>query len=165
MKEPNYQEGSMRLKIFGLALLLTTANVALAEDMAAPINASQIKWSAAPNMLPPGAQWFVLSGDPSKEGLYTVRLRLPTGYQIPAHNHPTTEAVTVLSGKILLGIGDKLDPKKGTVLTTGAYAEAPAKMNHYAVATSPSVIQVHGMGPFAITYVDAADDPRNAPPR
>ncbi|HEY2874177.1 MAG TPA: cupin domain-containing protein, partial [Reyranella sp.] len=80
-------------------------------------------------------------------------------------SHPTTEAVTVLSGKLLLGMGDKLDPKKGTVLTAGGYAEAPAKMNHYAVATSPSVIQVHGMGPFDITYVDKADDPRTAAPR
>jgi quercetin dioxygenase-like cupin family protein len=155
----------MRLRILGLALLLTTANVALAEDMAAPINASQIKFTGAPNMLPPGAQWFVLSGDPTKAGPYTVRLRLPAGYQIPAHSHPTTEAITVLSGKLLLGMGDKLDPKKGTVLTAGGYAEAPAKMNHYAVATSPSVIQVHGSGPFDITYVDKADDPRNAPPR
>jgi quercetin dioxygenase-like cupin family protein len=155
----------MHLKILGLALLLATTNIALAEDMAAPINASQVKFTGAPNMLPPGAQWFVLSGDPSKAGPYTVRLRLPAGYQIPAHNHPTAEAVTVLSGKVLLGMGDKLDPKKGTVLTTGGFAEAPAKMNHYAVATSPSVIQVHGVGPFDITYVDKADDPRNAPPR
>jgi quercetin dioxygenase-like cupin family protein len=154
----------MRLKILGLALLLAATNVALAEDMAPPINASQIKWSAAPNALPPGAQWFVLSGDPSKSGPYAVRLRLPAGYQIPAHSHPTTEAVTVLSGKLLLGMGDKLDPKKGTVLTTGGYAEAPPKMNHYAVATSPSVIQVHGMGPFDIIYVDKADDPRTAAP-
>jgi len=165
MKERNDQEGPMRLKILGLAVLLATANVALAEDMKAPINASQIKWSAAPNMLPPGAQWFVISGDPSKDGPYVVRLRLPAGYQIPAHNHPTTEMVTVLSGKLLIGMGDKLDAKKGAVLSAGGYAEAPAKMNHYAVATSPSVIQVHGQGPFAITYVDSADDPRNAPPR
>ena len=71
----------------------------------------------------------------------------------------------MLSGKLLLGMGDKLDPKKGTVLTAGGYAEAPAKMNHYAVATSPSVIQLHGMGPVEITYVDKADDPRNAAPR
>ena len=155
----------MRLKILSLALLLVTTNVALAEDMAAPINTSQIKWSAAPNSIPPGAQWFVMSGDPSKNGPWVVRMRLPAGYQIPAHNHPIAEAVTVLSGKVLLGMGDKLDPKKGAVLTAGGFAEAPAKMNHYAVATSPSVIQIHGTGPFEITYVDKADDPRNAPPR
>ena len=155
----------MRLRILSVALLLATANIALAEDMPAPIDASKIKWSAAPNMLPPGAQWFVMSGDPSKDGQYVVRLRLPAGYQIPAHSHATAEMVTVLSGKLLLGMGDKLDPKKGVVVSTGGFAETPAKMNHYTVATSPSVIQVHGVGPFDITYVDKADDPRNAPPR
>jgi quercetin dioxygenase-like cupin family protein len=165
MKEPDFQEGSMRLKILSLAVLLATGSTALAEDMKAPINTSDIKFTGAPNMLPPGAQWFVLSGDPLKAGPYTIRLRLPAGYQIPAHSHSATEAITVISGKLLLGMGDKLDEKKGTLLKDGGYAEAPAKMNHYAVAKSPSVIQVHGMGPVDITYVDKADDPRNAAPR
>src|ERR1700742_3023361 len=162
---PIFREGSMRLKIMSLAALLATGSMALAEDMKAPINTSDIKFTGAPNYLPPGAQWFVLSGDPSKAGPYTVRLRLPAGYQIPAHSHPTTEAITVISGKLLLGMGDKLDEKKGTLLKDGGYAEAPPKMNHYAIAKSPSVIQVHGTGPVEITYVDKADDPRNAPAR
>ena len=155
----------MRSGILSLAVLLATGSLALADDMKAPINTSDIKFTGAPNMLPPGAQWFVLSGDPTKSGPFTIRLRLPAGYQIPAHSHPTAEAVTVISGKLLLGMGDKLDEKKGTLLTTGGYAETPAKMNHYAVAKSPSVIQVHGTGPVEITYVDKADDPRNAPAR
>src|ERR1700743_2397893 len=165
MNEPDFQEGPMRLQILSLAAVLATGSTALADDMKAPINASDIKFTGAPNMLPPGAQWFVLSGDPSKAGPYTVRLRLPAGYQIPAHRHPTPEALTVISGKLLLGMGDKLDEKKGTLLKEGGYAEAPAKMNHYAIAKSPSVIQVHGTGPVEITYVDKADDPRNAPAR
>ena len=82
--------------------------------MKEPINTSQIKFTGAPNMLPPGAQWFVLSGDPTKDGPFTIRLRLPAGYQIPAHSHPTTEALTVLSGKLLLGMGDKRREKKVT---------------------------------------------------
>ena len=59
-----------------------------------------------------GAQWFVLSGDPTKAGPFTVRLRLPAGYQIPAHSHPTTEAVTVLSGKLAARHGRQVDPKR-----------------------------------------------------
>src|ERR1700743_7988 len=165
MNEPEFQEGSMRLKIMSLAALLSTGSMALHENMKEPINASQIKFTGAPNMFPPGAQWFVLSGDPTKSGPFTIRLRLPAGYQIPAHRHPTTEAVTVISGTLLLGMGDKLDEKKGTLLNAGGYAEAPPKMNHYAIAKSPSVIQVHGTGPVEITYVDKADDPRNAPAR
>jgi quercetin dioxygenase-like cupin family protein len=71
-------------------------------------------------------------GDPAKDGLYVVRLKMPSGYKIPAHSHPTDEMVTVISGNLHLGMGDKLDEKKGMLLTAGGYAEAPAKMNHYA---------------------------------
>ena len=65
----------------------------------------------------------------------------------------------MISGNFHIGMGDKLDAKQGIVLTAGGYAEAPAKMNHYAWATEPTVVQVHGQGPFAITYVNPADDP------
>ena len=101
----------------------------------------------------------MLSGDPSKDGLYVVRLKMPAGYKIPAHHHPTTENVTVVSGNFNIGMGDYLDEKKGIELTSGGYGEAPAKMNHYAWVTSPTIVQVHGQGPFAITYVNPADDP------
>jgi anti-sigma factor ChrR (cupin superfamily) len=137
--------------------MLTTS--ALAEDMTAPMNAKDLKWGPAPSALPRGAQIAVVSGDPFKEGPYVLRLKMPGGYQIPAHNHPTTENVTVISGNFHIGMGDKLDAKQGIVLTAGGYAEAPAKMNHYAWATEPTVVQVHGQGPFAITYVNPADDP------
>jgi len=70
--------------------------------------------------------------------------------------------VTVISGDFNLGMGDKLDENKGMLLTAGGYAEAPAKMNHYAWASSPTVVQVHGQGPFAITYVNPADDPQKS---
>jgi quercetin dioxygenase-like cupin family protein len=150
----------MQARLLCLVLLLGTATGAVAEDMKMPVNASQLKWGPAPDFIPKGAQVAVLSGDPSKEGLYVVRLKLPAGYKIPAHNHPTAEMVTVISGSFHLGMGDKLDMKKGMVLTAGGYAEAPAKMNHYAWASSPTIVQVHGQGPFAVTYVNPADDPR-----
>lgn len=150
----------MRTSTLNLVLLVAGASGALADDMKMPVNASQIEWAAAPDFVPEGAQIAVLSGDPSKDGLYVVRLKMPAGYQIPAHNHPTAEMVTVISGDFHLGMGDKLDEAKSLLLTAGGYAEAPAKMNHYAWASSPTVVQVHGQGPFAITYVDPADDPR-----
>jgi anti-sigma factor ChrR (cupin superfamily) len=88
-----------------------------------------------------------------------VRLQLPNGYKVPPHNHPTTENVTVLSGNFHIGMGDKFDETKAMELTAGGYGEAPAKMNHYAFVTSDTVLQIHGQGPFAITYVNSADDP------
>jgi quercetin dioxygenase-like cupin family protein len=89
-----------------------------------------------------------------------IRLKMPAGYKIAAHNHPTAEMVTVLSGDFHLGMGDKLDEGKSIQLTSGGYAEAPAQMNHYAWTSSSTIVQVHGQGPFAITYVNPADDPR-----
>ena len=150
----------MQARLLTLVLLLGTTTGVLADDMKMPVNASQLKWGPAPDFIPKGAQLAVLSGDPSKEGLYVVRLKVPAGYKIPAHNHPTAEMVTVISGNFHLGMGDKLDMKKGTILTAGGFAEAPAKMNHSAWTSSPTVVQVHGQGPFAVTYVNPADDPR-----
>jgi anti-sigma factor ChrR (cupin superfamily) len=147
-----------RMKI-GLAFLLANSVLATAQHMPAPMNASDIKWGPAPNVFPAGAQIAVVSGDPSKDGLYIVRLKMPANYQIPAHSHPTTEYVTVLSGDFHIGMGDKLDRQKGQLLRADGFAEASAKMNHYAWTTSETVVQVHGQGPFAITYVNPADDP------
>jgi quercetin dioxygenase-like cupin family protein len=149
----------MRKLVLALGLLLAGAATAFAQEMRMPINADDVKWGPAPSVFPAGAQLAVISGDPFKEGLYVVRLKLPADYKIPAHNHPTSEYVTVLSGDFHIGMGDKLDARKGQLLRVGGFAEAPAKMNHYAWSTSETVVQVHGQGPFAITYVDPADDP------
>ena len=119
-----------------------------------------LKPGASP-VLPKGAQIAVLSGDPSKDGLYVLRLKIPANYKIAAHNHPTAEYVTVISGKFHIGMGDKLDEKKGVELRAGGFGAAPAHMNHYAWASEDTVVQVIIMacGPFAITYVNPADDP------
>ena len=142
-----------------LALLLAGTTIALADDMSPPVNADKIKWGPAPPVLPPGAQFAVISGDPSKSGLYVIRLKLPAGYRVPAHNHPTAEYVTVISGKFNIGMGDKLETKHGVELRQGGFGAAPAKMNHYAWTTAETIVQVHGEGPFALTYVNPADDP------
>ena len=147
---------------FGIAVAVACsalwAGAALAQS--APVNVDGIKWGPAPPSLPKGAQAAVLSGDPAGSGLYVLRLRMPGGYQIPAHSHPTAEYVTVLSGTLNIGMGDKLDPKKGIAIRAGGFGEAMAQMNHYAWTSGPTVIQVHGQGPFEIDYVNPADDPR-----
>jgi hypothetical protein len=142
-----------------VALGVLAATPSLAGGM--PVNTDGLTWGPAPPVLPKGAQIVVLSGDPSKDGLYVLRLKMPANYQIPAHNHPTSEYVTVISGKFNIGMGDKLDVKKGIELHAGGFGEAPAHMNHYAWASEDTVVQVHGQGPFAITYVNPADDPSN----
>ena len=143
----------------GVAVLVCTP--ALADNVGAAVNQQEIPWGDAPPFLPKDAKFAVVSGDPSKNGLYVIRAKLPANYKIPAHHHPTDEHVTVLSGSFHLGMGNKLDASKGKTLGPGGFAAAPASMNHFAWTTEPTVIQVHGLGPFEITYVDPADDPRH----
>jgi quercetin dioxygenase-like cupin family protein len=125
-------------------------------------NLRETQWSAAPPFLPPGAKIAVLQGNPGASGLYTIRLRFPANYKIPAHSHPTDEHVTVLSGTFYAGKGDKLDLHGGTALTVGGFALMPAGMNHYAYTKKETTILLHGMGPVEFSYVNPADDPRNA---
>ena len=145
--------------VLALGLLLAGTAIAFAQDMRPPINADDVKWGPVPPNIAAGAQLAVISGDPSKEGLYVIRLKMPAGYKVPAHYHPQYENVTVLTGEFHVGMGDKLDTDKGMLLRPGGYVEAPAKMHHYAWVTSDTIVQIAGPGPFGIIYVDPTDDP------
>jgi len=140
-----------------LILLLMMGPAARADAVA--LNIGNIKWGDAPPIFPKGAKFALLAGDPSAKGLFVVRMMLPPKYRIPAHNHPTDEHVTVISGALYVGMGDRLDTGKGEKLSAGGFATAPAGMNHYAWTTGKTVVQVEAEGPFGMTYVDPADDP------
>jgi quercetin dioxygenase-like cupin family protein len=127
---------------------------------AAAAQAPALKWGPAPPVFPPGAKFAVLQGDPSQAALFTVRLEFPAGYTLPPHFHPTDEHVTVISGTFLVGMGDKADFTHALVLPAGAFITAGANQNHFARAKGRTVVQVHAMGPFALTYVNPADDPQ-----
>ncbi|HKA78630.1 MAG TPA: cupin domain-containing protein [Xanthobacteraceae bacterium] len=134
--------------------------VALAQDHHVVAPADSLKWSAAPPALPKGAQIAVVSGDPSKEGLYVLRLKVPAGYKVPPHMHPQDENVTVISGTFNIAMGEKFDDSKGPNLKAGGFAKAPKGMAHFAWFPEDTVIQIHGLGPSGITYINPADDPR-----
>ena len=138
------------------AVLLEPAS---AMDVHKIIKADAIQWMAAPPQLPKGAQVAVVHGDPGKEGLYIILAKMPDGYAIPAHWHNQTENVTVLKGTFNVGMGDKLDKARGEALGPGGFFSSGAKMQHFAWVTGETVVQVSGMGPFDITYVDPKDDP------
>ena len=144
------------------ALLLTVATAASAQLPAGAHAAPQpdIRWGPAPAVFPPGAQMAVLQGDPGGTAPFTVRLRFPDGYRIAPHTHPTDEHVTVISGTFRVGMGTKFDPKGMMALGAGGFVTAPANHAHYAVAQGVTVVQVHAVGPFALTYVNPADIPR-----
>ena len=120
---------------------------------------SDIKWGDPPPVFEKGASFAVIAGDPSKPGLYAVRLKMPAGYKIMPHWHPTDEHVTVISGSFSAGMGEKWDQAGMKTLPQGGYAVMPADVRHYAMAATDAIVQVDGMGPFALTYVNPADDP------
>ncbi len=143
-------------------LMLTTlapSSALLAAEVSGPLQPEEIKWGAAPPVLPAGVKMAVLAGDPAGTGMVTIRLKMPAGCQIPAHWHPTDERVTVISGAVAFGMGDKLDKKQSKTLKPGGYAVAPANMHHFAWTRTGGVVEVNLMGPFQITYVNPADDP------
>jgi quercetin dioxygenase-like cupin family protein len=123
-------------------------------------NQQGITWGPAPAFLPPGAQIAVLEGDPTAAGTFTIRLKLPNGYKIPPHTHPTVENVTVLSGTFRAGMGTAFDDAKLTDLGRDAFVSIPAEHAHYAMARGETVVQVHGLSPFVLTYVNPADATR-----
>ena len=121
--------------------------------------AQDLKWGPAPAIFPAGAKMAVLQGDPSKAVPVTVRIDFPDGYTLPPHFHPTDEAVTVIKGNFLIGMGDKVEKTKTMSFPVGGFAVAPAGQHHYAIAKGRTIVQVNLVGPFALTYVNPADDP------
>ena len=123
-------------------------------------NLNTAKWGPAPPFLPAGAQIAVLAGDPTKAVPYTVRLKFPANYDIPAHSHPSDENVAVVSGEFFMGMGNTLDKQTGLDLHVGGYALMPANANHFAYTKGEATILLYGIGPVEFKYVNPSDDPR-----
>ena len=119
-----------------------------------------IKWGPAPPSLPPGAQAAMLLGSPAKEGPFVLRLKFPAGFLLPPHRHSKDEFVVLLSGKLTIQHGDKVDRASLKGLPPGTFIHLPAGMSHYLWAETEAVVQVNGVGPFDVVYIDPKDDPR-----
>jgi quercetin dioxygenase-like cupin family protein len=123
----------------------------------------EITWGPGPASIPPGAQAAVLYGDPGKDGLFALRLKLPKGYRIAPHTHPKPEVVTVVSGTFRLGMGEKADHANARALQAGSFFAMSPGMAHFAYADEDTVIQLNSIGPWSIDYVNPQDDPRRKP--
>jgi len=155
----------MRAVLIPAALLLVaTPGLSAQGAPAAKAASPSLQWGPAPPVFPPGAKMAVVSGDPSKAGLFTVELSLPDGYRFPPHFHPTDEAVEVKQGTFLFAMGDKFDAAQLKGMSVGEKGSVPANSHHFAQAKGPTVVAVTAMGPFAMTYVNPADDPRRPKP-
>jgi quercetin dioxygenase-like cupin family protein len=155
----------MKKKICSFAILLTalafSCQVVSAQIKYTVVTPDKIQWGDAPPGLPNGAKLAVLVGNPMGPGMFAIRLKLPAGYVLPPHWHPTDELITIISGTFNMGMGDKFDKKGLKALHAGAFNALPAKMHHYAEASEETIVQVQAMGPFEIHYINPADDPRN----
>lgn len=139
-------------------LSIAALHSACAADMTM-IDPADIKWGDAPPVLPKGAKVAVLQGDPSKAGPFIMRLKTPANYKIAPHTHTQAENLTVLSGTLYLGLGDKVEPGKAHALKAGGFHSLPGQTPHYAYSKVPTVVQVNGEGPFDLVYLNPADNP------
>ncbi len=131
-----------------------------AEDTVGP---GALKWGPQPPGLPAGARAAVVRGDPSKDGPFTVRVDLPDGYEVKPHWHPTSERIRVLEGTLLVGDGRDWRTASFRPLHSGQGMAVAARHPHYVQAKGKTMVEIRGEGPFEITYVNSADDPRKAP--
>jgi hypothetical protein len=146
-----------------IGFLAASGNAAEHGDSFGVFSPDKIKWVDGPKSIPPGAKLAVLEGDPTREGPFVMRLKLPAGYKVAVHTHPKIERVTIVAGTLNIVMGDDLDSKKATKMPAGSFGYWAAGMKHLAWVDGETILQVHGIGPWAINYVNPADDPRNKP--
>ena len=148
---------------FFLMLVLTQfllgGTVAMAQSGHVMLSPDDVKWADAPPSLPRGAMVAVIEGKPSEPGQFTMRLKFPAGYKVSPHSHPAIEHVTVISGAISFGMGDKFDAAKLMPMRAGSFIAMPIGTTHFVETKEETVVQVHGVGPWAIRYVNPEDDP------
>jgi hypothetical protein len=121
---------------------------------------NEVQYGPTPGFLPPGAALAVLEGNPMGTiGDYTIRLKMPDGYKIAPHWHPKRENVTVISGTLKVGMGDKFDESKMMSFATGSFAYLDPSMHHFAMGSGETVVQIHGNAPVKFNYINPNDDP------
>jgi len=122
---------------------------------------SEIVWKDGPASLPSGVKMALLQGSPEAAGPFVMRLKMPKDGRVPAHTHPGTEQVTIISGTVHMGMGKRPDADKVKTLPAGSFVIIPAGVPHFVWAEEETVVQIHGVGPWGVTYADPATDPRN----
>ena len=147
------------LSLGSLAIVSVAVAAQSAEQHHTIVSADAVKWGPAPASLPPGAQAAALMGHPGKPGPFVLRLKFPAGFVVPPHRHSKDEFVTVIAGNFAVAAGETLD-REAKPLPPGSFVHLPAGMPHFALAVTETVVQINGVGPFDVTYLNPKDDPR-----
>ena len=167
---------SNKLRISVLLTALAFGPLALAQDKAKPAAApaaapasaasghkmwaaKDLDWKDLPSIA--GAKIAILEGPMNEAVPFIARVKMPSGGKIPPHWHPGIEHVTVISGGFAMGTGGKWDDKGMHTLGPGDVMIMQPKTPHYAMAKGETIVQIHGMGPWSVNYVNPADDPKN----
>jgi quercetin dioxygenase-like cupin family protein len=156
--------------LFG-ACTLTSVLAALAAEPTNPaaavlkthimVKPEQVQWGPCSAALPAGAECATVEGDPKAPNvLFTYRVKMPDDYRIAPHFHPADEHLTVLQGTFNMGMGERFDPQTSHAMTAGSFAVMPRGTRHFAWTKGVTIVQVHAIGPWGLTYVDPKDDPR-----
>jgi quercetin dioxygenase-like cupin family protein len=119
---------------------------------------AQLRWADLDAF--PGAQITVIQGPLNEATHFVARVKFPANAKVPAHSHSAIEHATVLSGVLNMGVGNKLDTGKTRALGPGSMSIMQPGTNHFAWFGEETIIQLHGVGPWTVTYVNPADDPR-----
>jgi hypothetical protein len=117
-----------------------------------------LKWVSAPASLPAGAKLAILKGDLAKHEAFAFRLKLPAGYQLKPQSSPAIDRMVVVSGTFNLGAGKKFDRARTIPMQTG-YVHWPDQSPYFAFTKEETILQVEGVGPWAVKYVNPSDDP------
>ena len=145
-----------------MLLVLAAAPAAAQGSMKLYPASKSLEWKPAPPAMPKGVMVTVLEGDPTRPGVFTMRIRFPAGTQVMPHFHSTTEHATVISGTLHIGMGDTFDRARTTAMSPGSFGYWQPGTHHYAWVEGETTLQLHGEGPWTVTYVHPSDDPRNA---
>jgi quercetin dioxygenase-like cupin family protein len=127
------------------------------------VTPAEIQWRPAPAVLPAGAQGALLYGDPTKDGLFSMRFKLPKGYRVPPHTLSKAGLFTVISGTFRIGMGERDDRSKAKAMPAGSFIALAPGTPHFVAVDEETVVQLNNIGPWVITYIDPKDDPRQKP--
>jgi anti-sigma factor ChrR (cupin superfamily) len=154
---------SVCIAAMALAVFATASYSQEKKETDAPhkiVRFGDLKWTP----IMKGCEQAPVSGDPSADGSFVIRIRCTDGSKVPAHWHPTDENITVLKGTFLVGMGETFDESKLQTMNVGNFISMPKEMRHFALCKGEVIVQVHGIGPFKITWVNPSDvQPPDAP--
>ena len=146
----------MKKVLLAAALALVLSPALAQEPQHTMVNAEEVQWKDAPPVLP-GAQASVLYGDPSKEGVFVMRLKFPANYKVPPHTHPVDEIVTVISGEFNIGMGTEFDAAKSKAYTAGGLIAMAPETPHFVHTDEETVVQISTRGPWALKFLNPDD--------